>query len=177
MVAALKCSACVESRSFVRGISLKFPPYDTSSHITSPPSLYFLAAHYVLKHIITKRNYHFRPKAETVHLPGGNHFCCLQYHCLSDLLRPLAEFIRFLGGVFCSLNYIQAKDGPVMKAIFLLNSCLCPFICRPLFNFAAARYSLGSSETDRQTSLSEASSFSWMPGRPCCTCGQSSLSS
>lgn len=49
-----------------------------------------------------KKNDHFRPKAETVHLPGGNHFCCLQYHCLSDLLRPLAEFIRFFffgGGV------------------------------------------------------------------------------
>lgn len=41
-----------------------------------------------------------------------------------------------------------------MKAIFLLNSRLCPFISRPLFYFAAVRYSLGSSETDRQTSLS-----------------------
>lgn len=36
----------------------------------------------------------------------------------------------------------------------MLNTRLCPFISRPLFYFAAVRYSLGSSETDRQTSLS-----------------------
>lgn len=89
-------------------------------------------------------------------LQGRNHFCFQQCHCLSDFLLLLAAFQRFLFFLPCfySLNYFQAKDGPVMKAIFLLNSRLCPFISRPLFYFAAVRYSLGSSETDRQTSLS-----------------------
>lgn len=83
-------------------------------------------------------------------------FCFQQCHCRSDSLLLLAAFQRFCFFLPCcySLSYIQANVGPVMKAIFLLNGRLCPLISRPLFYFAAVRCSLGSSETDRQPSLS-----------------------